>query len=316
MTVEDMLIEIHSQLGKPTDLDVYEADGETVDISASGSVRILKWINRGYKRILMWRFPNGKIIRFRTAERKLYFPSVVITGTVAAAGTNSVTLDASAAAVADRYNGWTVEVGGIKKKIMDYSAARIATINSAWSTTPSAGDAYSLYKNFSLYVNSTAANAAEHIVLDPVGSLLSVIRITDMETGAVLQRADRTANFENALVSSGIPSVFQDREDGLFFDVAINEARYYELRYAGFPAELVNLTDEPLIPPQFHEAILLWALWWGLRRYQEWGGAYSTKKDLEDIMASAVSQFDLSNDREDLELYLGQNGGDRYGNFN
>lgn len=315
MTVEDMLIEVHSQLGMPTDLDIYQSDGETVDISSPGAVRILKWLNRGYKRILMWRFPNGRIVRFRTVEKKKYFSSAFIEGSVAASSSNTVTLDASMAGVADRYVGWVVEVNGEKRKIMTNTAGRVCTLNKAWSTTPSAGDDYDLYKNFSMFVDSAAANASEHIALDPSDQILSVLRVTDMNTGSMLGRADRTVNFESSSIGSGIPSLFQDREDGVFFDVAINEARYFELRYNGFPAALSALTDEPAIPSQFHEGILLWAVWWGLRRYQEFNGAYSTKRDLEDLMSTALQQFDLSNERDDIGLYLGKDSGGRYGDI-
>ena len=315
MTVQDMLIEVHSQLGMPTDLDIYQSDGETVDIGSVGAVTILRWLNRGYKRILMWRFPNGRIIRFRTTERKKYFSSAFIEGSVAAATSTTVTLDASVSGVADRYVGWVVSIGGEERKIMSNTAGRVCTLNKAWSTTPTVGDDYDLYKNFSLFVDSAAANSSEHIALDPTDQILSVLRVTDMVSGSVLQRADRTANFEGASISSGIPSVFQDREDGVFFEAAINEARYYELRYNGFPAALTALTDEPSIPAQFHEGILLWTVWWGLRRYQEFNGAYSTKRDLEDFMNTALQQFDLANERDEISLYLGGDRGGRYGDI-
>ena len=303
--VSEMISDVYEQLGKPSDLDPYEADGVTVDIASSGAVTILRWLNRGYRRILTWRFPNGRIIKFKTTEKKLYFKTTVLTGTVAAGDAQTVTLDAGAAAVADRYVGWVVEVNGEKRKIMAYTAGRVATVNKAWSTAPAAADTWTMYKNFEKFVAAGSADADEHIVLNPVNDVMSVLRITDMDNGSLLQRADRITNLETSLITSGVPSVFQDREDGIFFDTAVNEERYYELRYHGFPAEMTTLTESPKVPPQFHEAILLWAVWWGLRRYQEFTGAYSTKRDLEDVMATALQQFDLSNDREEVNLYIG-----------
>jgi len=164
----------------------------------------------------MWRFPNGRIVRFRTVERKV-FSSAFIEGLVAAAGTNTVTLDASIAGVAERYVGWTVEIGGEKRKIMTNTVGRLCTLNKAWSTAPTAGDAYDLYKNFSLFWIVLLLMSSEHIALDPTDQILSVLRVIDMDSGSVLQRANRTANFESGTLASGIPSVFQDREDGIFF---------------------------------------------------------------------------------------------------
>jgi len=310
MTVEEMLIELHSQLGKPSDLDPYAADGETVDIGSEGAVRLLQWLNRAYRRILTWRFKNGRIIRFRCTEREVYFAGVSLTGTAAAGAAQTITFDAVAEAVADFYNGWAIEItggtgSGQKRLIVDYSAARVATVATAWDTTPDATSTYCVTKNVYNFVDAGAADAAVNIPLSPTEELIAVMQITDLEDNSVLTRADRTAQFTSIETTIGSsPSVFADVTGGLIFDTTVPDGRYYRIRYFGMPATLTALTDEPEIPQAFQEAVLLWAVWWGLRRQQEFAGAYSTKRDLEDTLETAIQQFDRGSDRDDISFYM------------
>lgn len=310
MTVEEMIVELHSQLGKPSDLDPYASDGETVDIGSAGSVQLLRWLNRAYRRILTWRFKSGRILRFRCTERETYFSGVSLTGTATAGADQSITFDATAEATADYYNGWIVSItggtgSGQKRLIVDYSAARVATVAVAWSTNPDATSTYSVTKNFYNFVDSTASDAAVNIPLSPVEDIVAVMQVLDLVDNSPLVRADRTTQFtaiENTVGNS--PSMFADVVGGLVFDTTVPSGRYYTVRYFGMPPALSALTDEPVIPQVFHEAVLLWAVWWGLRRQQEFSGAYSTKRDLEDTLETAIQQFDRGSDREDLSFYM------------
>lgn len=305
MRTDEMIEEVYSQLGKPSDLNPMDDLDENVDMASIGAQRILDWLNRGYRRVLTWRFPNGRIVRFRTMERSTYFNSVVIEGVLTAVGANTATLSAEAAPVTGRYVRWVLEVNGQRKRVVAYTDGRVATVDSGWDVVPAVGAAWRLYKSFSLYVEAGSANAAEHIALSPVNDVMSVLKVTDVADGCELQRAERISNFEVSRPVVGKPSLFQDREDGIFFDTAVDESRYYEMRYYGFPPALVAGSDMPQMPVQFHEAVLLWAVWWGLRRNQEFSGAYSTKRDLEDFMSSALAQYDMANARDDISLFIG-----------
>lgn len=311
MTVEEMVVEVYEQLGKPTDKRPYADDGETVDLATAGAASLLQWINRGYQRILTWRFRNGRILRFRTTERKLYFSGVEVTDTADAGTTTTITFPAAVSTVADRYKDWVVEItggtgSGQKRLIVAYSAARVATVHKVWDTVPDATSTFKLTKNFSLYLPDSSAIVADHVPISSVSGIMAVMKVVDLASGMALARADRTQDFTRIELSSGNPSVYQDFDGGLYFNSLVPAGRYYEVRYHGFPAALTELTDEPQIPPQFHEGILLWAVWWGLRRAQEYSGAYSTKKDLEDVMETALQQFDRSTDREEIGLYMGE----------
>jgi len=311
MTVNEMIVELYDQLGKQSDLDPYsDAEETTIDIGSGGAVKLLGWLNRGYRRILNWRFKNGRIVRFRCTEREVFFSGVSETGTATAGTATTVTLAAAAEATADWFNGWVISITdgtgeGQVRIITDYSAARVATVAREWDTTPDATSVYEITKNEYEFVASDAVDADVNIPLSPTEEAIAVLMVSDMQTDSPLVRASRTTKFSSLESTVGnAPSMFQDVMGGLLFDTTIPAGRYYKVRYFGMPPELSALTDEPALPQQFHEAVLLWAVWWGLRRQQAFGDAYSTKKDLEDTMETALQQFDRGSERDELSLFL------------
>lgn len=73
----------------------------------------------------------------------------LITGTAVAAGSSSITLDSDAVAQADIYNGNLIVItggtgAGQTRRIIDYTAARVATVDLAWVSTPNATSTYEL----------------------------------------------------------------------------------------------------------------------------------------------------------------------------
>lgn len=311
MTVSEIMEELYDQLGKQSDLNPYSDDEETtLDLGQPGAQKLLGWINRGYRRILNWRFKGGRIVRFRSTERQVYFSGVSETGTAAAGAASSITLAAAAPAIADWFNGWIVRItsgtgSGQKRLIVDYSAARVATVARAWDNTPDATSVYEITKNEYAFVAAGSATAAVNIPLSPTEQIIAVTGVVDLQDNSQLVRASRTARFTSVEDTAGnAPSLFRDTLGGIVFDSTVPDGRYYRLSYFGMPPALSALDDEPQIPEHFHEGILLWTVWWGLRRQQAFGDAYSTKRDLEDTMETALQQFDRGSEREELTLYL------------
>jgi len=56
---------------------------------------------------------------------------------------------------------------------------------------------------------------------------------------------------------------------------------------------LVNASDEPEIPDQYHYGLVLWTIEWGYRRNGESGDKYSTKRDFIDFMRSVKGTDDM-----------------------
>jgi hypothetical protein len=304
MTVSEMIVEVYEMLGEPSDLFPYTAGTTTLDITTPGAIRILKWINRAYKRIINWKFPNGSQIRFPMQSGEMFFSSVVRTGTVVSAGASTVTLDSGVAAADDRYNGCLLAIvggtgSGQSRLITDFTAARIASVNRDWDTTPDGTSLYEVYRRLYRFRDPAAADVSDHIALSPVDEIAAVLKVTDAGSLYDLTQGGRIETFSTSLENSGIPTCYIT-QNGILFDVYPDEARWYRLEYSKIPTELTALTDSPDVLDSFNEPILLYAQWIGLRRSQEWGGAYASKKDIEDLMSSLKSSLEMAFEREDI----------------
>lgn len=305
MTIEDLLVEVFEALGEPGDLEIYDTGTTTVNIALAGSVRILKWINRAYKRIVNWKFPNGTQARFPLENSELYFKTVVKSGTAASATSTTVTLDTGVEAEADRYNGWLIHItggtgAGQKRLIVDFSAARVADVSHAWATNPDATSLYSLYKRRYFYRESTATDVSENIPLSPITQVATALKLSCPEDAEDIERGGRTETFMTDVLENGDPDGWIELGDSILFDINIDSERWYRLEYSKIPGDLTALTERPRVPESFHEPLALYAQWIGLRRSQEWGGAYSTKRDIEDLMSTLKTSLEMAFERDDI----------------
>lgn len=313
MTVEEMMVDVFEVLGEPSYLNIYSAAG-AVDATLTGSQRILQWLNRGYRRVLSWKWPSGAQVRFPAMEGKTHFRTVVKSGSVqdasVASSGEAAYVDLSGLGPTDGlYEGWIVEIdsgtgSGQKRRVVQYvGATGRCYVNKDWDTEPegptsTTSSTYKLYKDFVRLCSSTDSEAADNVVLDPNTTALAILKIVDTNDGEVIEPAERTETFSENTIQTGVPTEYYRRENDIVFDVAVEDERWYSLEYVKMPAALAALTDVPKIPEIFHDAITLYAHWLGLRNAQEWSGAYATKKDLEDLMLSAKTQIEQSFERE------------------
>lgn len=293
---------------------VYEALGDLDDIDwrtygSASEVKLRAWVNRAYKRICAWKFPSGEQIRFPALEQVLFLSTVVLTGAVTSATANTAVLAGVVGNTPDnRYNDWIVEINagtGSGQKLMVIafdSTTGSVTVHKDWSTTPDATSTYKLYKRFYKFVESGAADAAENIVLSPVKKIRAVQKVTDLQMPWDLRVSARDENFSMYMFTASIPMAYFPRGNAIYFDMPVSTVRTYRIECAVMPDDLSAATDEPQIPEQFHECILLYAKWIGLERNQEWGGAFATKRDLDELMSSLKQDIELSYEREDAHV--------------
>lgn len=311
---------VYTALGNRTDLCPYTnpQDTSTFDISRTQSVKLIEWINRGYKSILSWKFSNGRIIRFRSKEDSVNFRSVVKTGTLNSTYTDGnipasygtvledfVYIDSSFAAY-DNYLDYIFEVtGGTgvgQKRRVVYATNGWIVFNKVLTTALDSTSEYKLTKNYYRVVPSISTSVSSNINYQAVSSgitFVNALRIYDMKDNVVIEKLGRTDEIIENNVETGIPTSFMFYRDKVLFDVAPRETRWYRLDFIKNPTELSNATDIPEIPEVFHEAIVLWAMWWGLRLGQESAEAYAVKRDLYDRMNQAVSEIDLEHEFND-----------------
>lgn len=308
MTVEDLLVEVFEALGEPSDLYIYDGAG-AVDLTQSGSIRILKWVNRAYKRIVNWKFPNGSQVRFPMQSGEVFFKTKVISGTAVSGAAGYIELDSSVGTEADRYNGWVLKItggtgSGQVRLIVDFDTARLAYVDHDFDTTPDATSTYELYKRRYWFREATAMDVDENIPMSPVNQVASVLKISDPTNSVELTDAGRIEDFADNSLAYGTPCSYVDLGESILFDVAADEEIWFRLEYSKIPDSLTALTDEPKVPVTFHEPIALYAQWLGLRRSQEWGGAYSTKRDIEDLMQTLKTSLEMSFERKDIGAYF------------
>ena len=313
MTLENIRDQIYANLGNPSDLN------PATDTQYSGGP-LLTWVaNEGQRQLAFWKDPQmSRQLRFRNLLSDLYFTSKVITGTLATT-TSTTTVTFPAADVGsqdDRYNGWTVEIDGELRLIVDYTGSTYtATVHVAFSGAPTAGDTYTLRKRFSLLLPSTHAwvssPAGEHVSL-PVttdryradGNLYEILKVEDIENSRVLEKAERTESYPSYIMTSGDPTVWWRLGNKLYFDVNVDATNYYRMEYYRLPTDMSATTDEPEIPETFHYGLVLWGTAWGYRRKQESSDTYSVSKELESFMRQRASQYDVEGERETAYMTL------------
>jgi hypothetical protein len=313
MNVEEMIIEVYENLGEPSDLSPYSDSptDETFSITEDGSVRILKWLNRAFKRIVAWKTKAGHRPRFPSMEDTVIFKSVVYDGTSLGGDSTYLILPASdddgntIGNTDDQYNEWIVEIdggtgSGQTRLIVDYAGSgRQATVHPVFNTVPDITSTFKLYKRWFKFMTAGVTGANENIALSPKTQMLSPLMLKDVENEIEIKRDDRVSSQAGALTEPGDPTVYILFGNRIWFNRAPDEEMYFILEYLKIPADLALSTDVPDIPEAFHEAIVDWATRYGLKRNQEYQSAYSLKRDVEDAMTMIIDSYEMSTERLD-----------------
>lgn len=304
MTVQDYLEDLYDTLGKDKQLLCYDGSGN-FDITVAGSVKMLSWLNRGYRFLLNFKGLDNVNVVFPATRKVLFFQTQILEGTLASATSTTCTFDTTPLASADNYNGWLVSIesgtgSGQVRMIVDYTSARVATVHKAWDTTPDATSTYCLYKRHMAFLASTATAVGEHIAHPADGNILEPLKITYIEDGRDLAYAGRTANFPGNIISYGNPSQWWRYANGIYFNYAVKEEQWYRMEYTGDLADLTASTDEPQIPRQWQEALYMWLVWKGKSWALEPNAAYAAKRDFYDFVRSMRLPEEEMMDREDV----------------
>jgi hypothetical protein len=74
MTLDQMLIEVFDNMGRPTDVSPLDKldDNSTLNPDLWGYKQLQSWINQGYKAITTWRTPNGRFYRHNDMVDRRY----------------------------------------------------------------------------------------------------------------------------------------------------------------------------------------------------------------------------------------------------
>jgi hypothetical protein len=302
MTLSEIRNRIWELAEEPSDLD------PSTDTSYDGGP-LLTWIaNEGQRRVATWKDKtSGRMIRFFDLQDEFFFKTHIIEGTLTAdGGTAEVTLPVGDTGTQnDRYNGWLVEINSETKMIVDYNGgSHLATVHSDWSTTPSSGDSYSLYKRFSYLLPSGHAWVTEHIQKPTHlgnalggGGLVTILNIVDIEDNKKLSRGGRVEDFEGLVLNASDPTGWILKGNKLIFNYASDEEKWYKADYYRLPQAMSSDDDEPEVPEAFHYGIVLWGASFVFARSLENASKYATARDFESFMRSTQTDYDVMLDR-------------------
>lgn len=430
MDIKEMIEDVHLQLGSPTDLQIYdyEGDSEVFNPDLKGSKTILKWLNRGYNRILNYKLPNGRIIRFNETEPTTVTRTQQIDGSSSAynyqwvnlqfgnitstLGTYLVLIDSSISntivigstqggadydfknfpkTVEKILNGCRIEgkyrikeadgsetihdfdvvvgnylepfpikwnngsVSGLRFSVNVNNITQSSDRDSYVGNPPAYNDGLMRIDEMTLHMDKVIIPNADFFSdlpeneRDFLGSSLGTLytsipmpiyfepfdysQITGVEIlgpdGGITRLLPKPTDYNPNRYNYGTPSYFEYRNGVIYFDKLISPVirhvydsslspgdppwetmtiqRTVRLTAVKEPAQEMSLPDDEFpIPRAFHEAIVMWAIWWGLKANQETGAAYSMKRDIQEFMGTVVTQMDrmYEGDSRGVEVVL------------
>jgi len=314
MTLENMIDDVWEALGEESDIDPYDGDGN-IDTTSSGFVKLRRVLNRAQVQVSQWKDPsNNRLVRFSELLGEMYFEHQVLSGQVLGISDSgemvdidveddsSLTSDELTTKWGDRYNGWMLEIGNEQKLVVDTSmngAYVRVTVHDGFDSAE-AGDDYTMAKRFNWLLPSGHRWADEHITLPEnsdlfvaEGNLISPLKVIDLYSSRELSPAVKKEGFPTMHTSLGDPGQWYFFGKKLYFDTVPDTDRWFKMEYYRNPVALVNASDEPEIPDQYHYGLVLWTIEWGYRRNGESGDKYSTKRDFIDFMRSVKGTDDM-----------------------
>jgi len=318
----DMIIEVFENLGETTDLYPYGATYGVVSLASPGAQRILKWLNRAYRKVCNTQLPDGTFIRFRTLERHAFFTQSVLHTTINSVTSPTVIKVNGLFSITNKYSNWIVDIGapdadsqGTEQHLIianNTNSPPKLTLANPLVTTPLTGTPVNIYKKWwacSLNNNSSYYHPNEFISIDPKEDFLSAMWIFDIQSMRDIKRYEEKAPLRKNILANMYPGMFWDLETpaggwgsqatsgglapgsiggGIEFDVAPINGLTYELHYYGLNEALVSSNQQIMIPDQFTEMLVKWATKTGMLRDREWDAAYALRKEFETDMATAV----------------------------
>lgn len=286
MTVEQILTEIYERSGEQSDLSPYNSNGN-FDITRSGARKLLRAANTGLIRVATWKNRGGGIrFRYRSSLQTKYISYTVSEDEISGALSADV-IALSGSDSSSETNGLAdalLEIAGEKRIVIASSGSQV-TVDSEFSSTPASGTEYTLYKRW--------------VAIDPVGDrYIDTLKVVDLSTLSELKPATRGDAFNRNWLTPSDPSEWYREGNKLRFDVPVSSDRYFAVEVYALPRELTSADQEPDLPHQFHEAIVLSAIEWGFARMHDFQGKYSFKQDFNEMMQSLVNEWELSDARD------------------
>jgi len=303
VTLIEAVQDIYEGLGEPSDLR-YGPRGNTLVVDlvdptlAAHWQRLVEVVNRAQNKIATWKFPNGRQLRFKKSSSKTLFRSQIaietLSGTLAdyfVSGTIVGTYNST--------DSWVLDINGELFQVIDQGAGTLTLDRPLTST----------------FVNSTGTLRRRRYYWSPVapgtvgsigysvnGGIPNSVHSIETDSGTSIELVSKLP----FTLSVADPTQAFCTSDAIEFAEAPDTVQTFLVHYASGPVNfgvtLAEQTQQLWLPGQYHEAIVLWGLWWGYRRAQENSSAYSTKRDLDDFLARVRSESDYDDEFRTVQM--------------
>lgn len=300
MTLQEMVVQVYEALGEPSDLNIYDTDGTTVLVTSSGWLKLVDAINTGCLQLSTWKWPNGRHIRMRFTEDTAVLEVNHQTKVVAVGGWTSPTLTVTVSDSTTNLHVGKLAVGGTSGATgyVLYSSGVTLYLTKV-SGTFVAGETVTLYQREFMFTAGTDPRSLVGIPYTATNGVpLDIVALQDIVNGQPLEETSKRERWLSPDSTVGTPTAFYRIPLGIVFDTWPTDGLTYVVRYMRGPRKLgyTETTAEPELPSQFHYGLVLFGIWWGLRRAQESNDAYAVKKDLEEFMLRTRTENDFQDD--------------------
>jgi hypothetical protein len=312
MTIAEMVQDTFEALGEPSDLEYRDITTLQPDTNSAGWARFVRVFNSAQTTIATWKFPEGPQLRFRSLEDVASFQTsrlqASITQVASGADDSFILTGNQLKDGTASYAGWLLEIPGVNGSALYQGRITSSTYDTAgyYITLSPAPQHDSVAPDSVVYLYTREYYFKNvHGQLPPFtgpiipydaqyGIPLEVVDVEDVTNGVKIEYNSRHESYIQSEPDIGTPGEYYKLATGLRFNVWPEEGFNYTVRYFRTPKPFstdVNQVCE--LPEQFHQCVVLQALWWGYRRMQENTSAYSTKRDLNDMLRQLRTEFDL-----------------------
>jgi hypothetical protein len=283
MTLNEVREEVKATLGNRSDLT---------------SARLLSWVDLALQHVVSYQRKRVFGHRgFHVLQQLTHFATSVISNDVGSLGNTTSRLHLTGiAGEDDAYNNYVVKIvkvdsvlEGQVRVIYDYTKeGNLADISEVLPSAPINTDTVELYKR--LYSLETDFGA------DPADDIYGIEKIIDMDDSIELEQVNwDTLATKDWTASLGEPTKFARRGDSIMFDPTPNTVKHYHFYYYRMPAKLVEGggTTELEIPRNWHDAVVLNAVWRGRRALQEHDVAVQAWSDFTTFIDNIVASEEI-----------------------
>ena len=219
---------------------------DPTDFSTPEGILLRKRLNQAYFVVCSYRFERSGIKAFRALEQEALYTTRFNSGVIANATANTIVFGAPGASLVQI--GDAVQIGGQSVEVVSIGGNPVThTVAPAFGTVPAAGSSYT--------ASQKTLNMLTHFGAE-ANKVIEIIDLFDLTNRAEVYRATNIDYYDYQSSFIGVPTEYvRAGRDRLILAFSVSGEFTYRCRWAQLPVDLVNTTDELVLPEQYHEAV-------------------------------------------------------------